>query len=74
MSDRPKYRPPTPDEIAADLAAIVPGPERPFAGVDPWPPGSGRHDPATCETCSPARTRAFADGEAEGHERMTRRG
>lgn len=32
MSDRPKYRPPTPEEIAADLAAIVPGPE--LGGVE----------------------------------------
>lgn len=74
MSDRQKYRPPTPEEIAADLAAIVPGPERPFVGVSPWPPGSGHHDEATCSSCAPARTQAFADGVAEGHDRMTRQG
>jgi len=52
VSDRPKYRPPTPDEIAADLAAIGTPVERPHAGTDPWPSGE-RHDTTTCTTCGP---------------------
>lgn len=69
--ERRRYVPPTPEEIEAAQAACLPGPERPFAGTDPWPPGSGRHDPATCEACSPARTAAFARGRDVGEARMT---
>lgn len=72
--ERKRYAPPTAEEIAADLAAIGPPNPPPWQNRDPWPPGSGRHDPATCETCAPARTAAYASGEDEGNAWMTRPG
>lgn len=67
---RQKYRPPTAEEIAADLAAIGPPQSSPWQNRDPWPPGSGHHDPATCATCAPARTAAYRRGKAVGEARM----
>lgn len=51
IPERTRYRPPTADEIAADLAAIVPAHERPHAGEPAWT--GGRHDEASCTTCTP---------------------
>ena len=69
VHERSAYRPPTADEIAADLAAIEARPERPHAGADPWPGGT-HHDHTTCATCGPVMdTVAWMNGA----ERATHR-
>ena len=37
----------------------------PWQHRDPWPAGSGRHDPETCEVCAPAFSEAAARGTAK---------